>query len=146
MTRKLNISAVTKLVEQFPGFDELTNARKAAFRARVSRYINTATNDTATLGILKIMQEKVGTAEPKKSAMTVTGLLSEFKTSWETMKPGQRAAFKAKSARLRGKLEKRLDQPGVNKINKMLSDIAELEKVAEKARLMQMAKAAGLID
>lgn len=148
-TRKLNVSSVTRLVEQFPTFDGMTNAQKAAFRARVSRYINiaNATDDKEALGILEMIQDRVGTSAPRsKSTMTVTSLVSEYHESWDGMNPGQRAAFKAKATRLRNKLEKRLDQPGVNKIDKMLSDIAEFESVAEKARLIAMAKAAGLID
>jgi len=142
--------AIKKLLVDLKLFVNMTSAQKAAFRARVSRYLGVigdeanAQYDSDIADILTAVQSKVGKAAKKKSsALTVDDIVSEYNEGLDYGDTRKLAAFRAKSARLINKLT---DQYDIDTVNDILSKIENEVSDINRQRIINMAIKAGLVD
>lgn len=143
--------AIKRLLTDVKLFANMTSAQKAAFRARVSRYLGIVSDDNgdqydATLtDILTAVQDKVGKSAVRKSKkLTPQDIIDEYNNDGvdvnDTRKLG---AFRAKAKRLMNRLD---DQTAVADIQAILDNLDQQEADIRRQSIINMAMKAGLID
>ena len=140
------LSAVQKLLVDYQEFEDMDNGRKAAFRARITRYLNRVTDEDIR-EVLEQLQDEVGAAAPRTTAkLTVEDCEKEFLDSFSGYENNRRGAFKAKVSRLLRAAEKGGDSQAVKRLQSLQIRVAGLEKDEAKAAIMNLASKGGLTD
>lgn len=133
------LSSVLKLVEEADEFPEMDTRRQAAFRARVTRYLNQV-EDGDVRQILLDIQAEVGTAAKKASQkLTAVMIETEF-PQFAGYDTPQRAAYKAKTTRLLNEAVKGGDEEATKRLKAIQEQIATFEKKEAKGKLLKAAK------
>jgi len=133
------MASVLKLVEQADEFPAMDSPRQAAFRARLTRYLNEVT-DEEVKGILLGIQGEVGTAVKKSTQkMTAETIEAEFQ-EFGGMDTNKRGAFKAKVTRLLNEAKEEGDQETQKRLAAVQLKTHDFEVKEVKRKLIEAAK------
>lgn len=147
-----NISneAIKRLLVDVKIFDSMSSAQKAAFRARVSRYLGVVgdtdsdTYDATLTDILTAVQNKVGaSAKRKTKKLTVDDIIEEYREGIDTDDPRKLGAFRAKAKRL---MNRSSNPETIAKIKNLLQEIEDHVNEMRREAIINMAIKAGLIE
>lgn len=134
------LTSVLKLVEQADKFGTMQPPQQAAFRARLTRYLNEVT-DEEVKGILLGIQNEVGTAVKKSTQkLTAETIEAEFKEAYAGYDTQKRGAFKAKVTRLLNEAREGGDQETQMRLAAVQLKADDFESKEVKAKLLALAK------
>lgn len=131
-----DLSSIRKLFAEYPTFKDMDSGRKAAFRARLSRYLNEV-EDEQVKGALLRLQQVVGKSELKsKDKLTVEQVEREFTEEFSGYDVKRRGAFKAKVARLLGEAEKAGDTETARRLAEIKLKWLMAEQASDKQAIL----------
>jgi hypothetical protein len=130
--------SVQKLFEDFDKFEQMESPKQAAFRARLSRFLNQIKDDEIK-AVLMELQKQVGVAAPKTAnKLTTEDCENEF-PKFAEYDTKSRAAYKAKVARLLNEAKKLGDTENSNRLAAIQLKASELEKTEAKNKILALA-------
>lgn len=136
----VTLSSVQSLLTDLAEFEQMTPQRQAAFRARLTRYLNTVEGGELK-GILEAIQAKIGQPERKRTAakMTPETLAAEL-SGFAGLENNQRAAYKAKVQRTLNKAAEAGDTAAVSALTEIQTKVAEVEQAEAMREVRELAK------